>query len=98
MIAEIVALVGALLTLVSAIGVSRFPDALARMHALTKASTVGLGLVAIGTAFSVPTANDATSALLAAGLYIVTLPIGASLIGRATYLVSQREVEEARRP
>lgn len=86
MIAELVALAGALLTLVSAIGVSRFTDALARMHALTKASTVGLGLVAAGAAFSVPTANDATSALLAALLYIGTLPIGASLIGRATYL------------
>ena len=48
MIGEAMMLVGALLTLLAAVGVSRFPDALSRMHALTKASTVGFGLVAIG--------------------------------------------------
>ncbi len=57
-----------------------------RCPSASSASTVGLGLVAIGTAFAVPTANDATSAVLAAVLYIITLPIGASLIGRASYL------------
>ena len=55
------------------------------MHALTKASTVGVGLVAIGSAFVLPTANDVTSALGAAGLQLLTLPISASLLARATY-------------
>lgn len=86
MIGELVTLAGAVLILLSAIGVVRFPDALARMHALTKASTVGVVLVAVGAAFVLPTANDITSALAAALLQILTLPISASLIARATYL------------
>ena len=64
----------------------RFPDVLPRMQALTKASTIGVVLVAVGAAFVLPTANDITSALAAALLQLLTLPIGASLIARATYL------------
>ena len=85
MIGELLAFVGAVLTLLAALGVVRFPDALARLHALTKASTVGLTLVAIGGALVLPTANDITSALLAAVLYLITLPIAGSMMGRATY-------------
>ncbi len=85
MIGEVVALGGALLILVAAVGVVRFGDVLSRMHALTKASTVGVLLVAIGSAFVLPTANDVTSALAAAILQLLTLPIGASLIARAAY-------------
>lgn len=83
---EVVALGGAILTLLAAVGVIRFPDVLARMHALTKASTLGFVLVAVGAAMGLRNANDATSALLAAGLQILTLPVAANLISRSTYL------------
>ena len=76
-----------MLVLLSAVGVVRFPDALARMHALTKASTVGVVLVAVGVgvrAADAPTTSPPRSA--AALLQILTLPISASLIARATYL------------
>jgi len=96
-IAELVMLGGALLTLVAAIGVIRFRDVLVQMHALTKASTVGLGFVAVGAAFLLPTANDITSAIAAAALYIGTLPIGASLLGRATVLTTDRAPEHVTR-
>jgi len=86
MIGQVLALGGAVLTLLAAIGVLRFPDVLARMHALTKASTLGFVLVAVGAAAELHTANDITSALLAAGLQIVTLPVAANLIARSTYL------------
>ena len=86
MIGEAIALIGAVLVLLSAIGVIRFPDALTRMHALTKASTVGVALVAIGAAFVLPTANDITSAIGAAVLQWMTLPIAASLIARSVYV------------
>jgi multicomponent Na+:H+ antiporter subunit G len=83
---QALALFGAVLTLLAAIGVVRFPDVLSRMHALTKASTLGFVLVAVGAALELPTANDATSALLAAGLQILGLPVAANLIARTTYL------------
>ena len=85
MIGETIVLCGALLTLVSAIGVVRFPDALSRMHALTKASTVGFGLIAIGACLNMTNANDITSVMLAAALQVLTLPVAATLIARSTY-------------
>lgn len=93
MISESLMLGGALLTLIAAIGVLRFPDALTRMHALTKASTVGFGLVAIGAAMSLPTANDVTSALLAFGLQLLTLPVAATLIANSTYWARRSETD-----
>lgn len=83
---EAITLAGAVLVLLGAIGVLRFPDALARMHALTKASTVGLVLVALGSVFVLDNANDITSAVGAALLQLLTLPISAFLLARATYL------------
>jgi multicomponent Na+:H+ antiporter subunit G len=84
-IGEAIMLVGAGLTLISAIGVVRFRDALTRMHALTKASTIGFVLVAIGACLNMTNANDITSVLLAAGLQILTLPVAATLIAYSTY-------------
>lgn len=81
----VLALVGSALTLLAAMGVVRFPDVLARMHALTKASTVGLVLVLLGGAFTLDDTNAITSLLLAGALQILTMPVGANLMSRATY-------------
>ena len=82
---QVLALAGSALTLVAALGVLRLPDVLARMHALTKASTVGLVLVLIGGALTLDHPNDVTSLLLAGALQILTMPVGANLMSRATY-------------
>jgi multicomponent Na+:H+ antiporter subunit G len=39
---------GAFFFLAGTVGLLRFPDALARLHALTKADNLGLGLVVLG--------------------------------------------------
>ncbi|MFN7399542.1 MAG: cation:proton antiporter [Sandaracinobacter sp.] len=39
---------GAVFFLAGTVGLLRFPDSLTRLHALTKADNLGLGLVAIG--------------------------------------------------
>ena len=39
---------GAILFLAGTLGLLRFPDALTRLHALTKVDNLGLGLVALG--------------------------------------------------
>ena len=96
MIGEVLALAGALLTLLAAIGVVRFRDVLERMHAVTKASTVGLLFVLAGTAFAVP-AGDITTLVLAGMSQLVTMPVGAFLIGRATYRAEGIEAARGRR-
>lgn len=84
-VAEALVLAGSALMLVSALGVVRFREAFARMHALTKASTLGLLLTLIGAAVGLAEPNDVSSLLLAAALHMVTSPISSNLLGRATY-------------
>lgn len=86
MIGQVLALCGAVLTLLAGVGVVRFPEVLSRMHALSKASTAGFVLVALGATIELDTANDRTTALLAAGLQILSLPVAANLIARAAYM------------
>ena len=85
MIGEAIVLFGAVLTLLAAIGVVRFPDTLSRMHALTKASTSASCWSRSAPASTLTTANDITSVLLAAGLQLFTLPVAANLIAHSTY-------------
>jgi multicomponent Na+:H+ antiporter subunit G len=82
---EAVALLGAVLTLLSAVGVVRFTDVFERSHALTKASTIGLVLVLVGAAVEVGNTNDATNLILAGILQVITMPVGANLMNAAVY-------------
>jgi len=86
LVGQAVALVGTLFTLLAAVGVVRFPDVLARMHALTKASTVGLVLALVGAAIALDSTNDRTSLLLACALQILSMPVAAHLMSRSTYM------------
>ena len=83
MIAEIVVLLGAVLILLASIGVVRFDDTLARTHALTKATSFGIALVLVGTAFHVEHASEAAALVLTAVLQMLTTPVSGHLIGRA---------------
>lgn len=76
---------GAAFTLLAGIGVLRFGDVLARLHAVAKASVLGMLLVIIGAALGMDNADDITSLALAAVLQLLTLPVGVNLISRAAY-------------
>jgi multicomponent Na+:H+ antiporter subunit G len=86
MIGEALVLAGALLMLLAGVGVLRFPGALARMHALTKASTLGVLLALGGAAVRVHDSADTTLLVLAAALQLLTSPLSANLLTRAAYL------------
>lgn len=88
LIAELFALAGAVLIAISAVGVVRFRDVLHRMHALSKASTLGLLLVVVGGVVGISSMNDLTFVLLAGALQVITSPVAANLISRATYRAS----------
>jgi multicomponent Na+:H+ antiporter subunit G len=97
MIGEAFALVGALLVLLSAVGVVRLDDTLDRMHALAKASTLGVLLVLLGAAANLRNLNDLTSVVLAALLHLLASPPASNMVSRAAYLsggVARCEVDE----
>lgn len=65
------------------VGLLRFPDSLTRLHALSKADNLGLGLVALGL---IPHADNVLSALKLIVIWVLVLLSSAStsqLIGRA---------------
>jgi multicomponent Na+:H+ antiporter subunit G len=86
MIGELLALSGSLLVFLAAVGVVRFDDVLARMHALAKASTLGVLLLLFGAAISLDHPNDVTSLVLAALLQVLVSPPASNLLSRAVYL------------
>ena len=66
-IASALLVVGALFFFAGTVGLLRFPDVFARLHALTKADNIGLGLIVIGLAM------DSASLAIAAKLLLVWL-------------------------
>lgn len=78
---------GAGFTLVSAIGVVRFPDLLTRLSATTKASTVGTGLmlVAVSAHFNNAGVSIRLGLVLLFGL--LTVPVSAHAIARAGFFM-----------
>ncbi|WP_442755375.1 monovalent cation/H(+) antiporter subunit G [Methylocystis sp. JAN1] len=59
-----------------AIGLLRFPDTLTRLHALTKADNLGLGLVVLGL---LPQADNALAALKLCLVWVVAQMAGTTL-------------------
>ena len=81
---------GTLFVLLSAIGLVRMPDTYMRISVNTKAATLGVGLILVGTAVFF---NDlsATSRSLVIILFVfLTAPVSAHLIGRASYFMGVR--------
>jgi len=74
---------GALFFLAGTVGLLRFPDTLTRLHALTKADNLGLGLVVLGL---LPHVAGALPALKLVAIWLLVLLSGADasqLIARA---------------
>lgn len=81
----VVATAGALLVLLAAVGVLRLPDLFSRLHAATKASSLGTAALLLGTALVVPAVNVWVRAGLAVAFQMVTAPVAAHVIARAAY-------------
>lgn len=93
----IVASLGAAWCCVAAVGVVRLPDVFSRLHAATKATTLGLTLVLVGAAIISPSPGVAGKLALAIILQLVTAPVAAHVVGRAAYraeLPSELVVDE----
>lgn len=85
LVGGVLMLTGSLLAVIAGLGLQRFPDVFARMHAASKPATLGLILVLSGAALQLPSPGDVTKLLLVVALQFVTTPVGAHLLGRAAY-------------
>jgi multicomponent Na+:H+ antiporter subunit G len=76
---------GSFFSFVAALGMLRLPDTLTRMHAATKAGTLGTGLILIAVAAFYQEIGITLRALAAIVFLLLTAPVAAHLIGRAAY-------------
>jgi multicomponent Na+:H+ antiporter subunit G len=78
---------GAFFFLAGTAGLLRFPDPLSRLHALTKADNLGLGLIAFGLLFQ---AAGLAPALRLVAIWALALLAGA-IVSQLIALVAHRE-------
>ena len=83
-------LLGSGFVFVAGLGIVRMPDLLIRMHASTKAGTLGCGLILLATALHFQDVAVASRAIAAFLFLLITAPVAAHLIGRAAYLAGIR--------
>src|SRR5690554_7091913 len=78
---------GTLFILLAAIGLVRMPDLYLRMSVTTKAATLGVGLILIGLALHYMETSITTQVIAIIVFLLLTVPISAHVIGRASYFI-----------
>ena len=82
-VAGLLLVIGSGFALVAAVGVVRFPDLYTRMHAASKAGTLGSGVLLIALAVDAAELDVATRAVAGIVFLLLTAPISAHLLARA---------------
>lgn len=77
--------VGSLFCLVAAVGMLRLPDTLIRIHAATKAGTLGAGFILAAEAVAAGELGTTLRVVAIIVFLLLTAPVAAHLIGRAAY-------------
>lgn len=83
----VLVLAGMLFFLAGTVGLLRFPDALTRLHALTKADNLGLGLVVLGLLPRVRTLRDGFALI---GIWLLVM-LGSATVSQLVARAVQRE-------
>lgn len=91
-LAAILLIVGAAFSFIAALGILRLPDLYTRMHAASKAGTVGSGLTLVAIALVSFDSAVILRALLGIVFFMLTAPISAHLLARASYIAGYRPV------
>lgn len=82
--------IGAFFTLVAALGLLRLPDVYTRMHAASKAGTLGSGVLLIALGIQAGDTGTLTRALAGVAFFLLTAPISAHLLAKASYAMGYR--------
>jgi multicomponent Na+:H+ antiporter subunit G len=79
-------LLGSFFVFVAGFGLLRMPDLYIRMHAATKAGTLGIGFTVAAVAVFHDTLHTAIVAIAIFFFFLLTAPVGAHILGRASYV------------
>jgi multicomponent Na+:H+ antiporter subunit G len=78
-------ILGVIFMMVAALGILRLPDFYIRMSAITKAGTMGVGLIVVGIAVYFNELLISAKAFVIISFMILTAPVAAHIIARAAY-------------
>lgn len=106
LVASIVAVLlvaGSVFSLLAAIGVLRFPDLYTRMHAASKAGTIGSGLLLFAAGLYSLEFGVFLRAVAGFAFFVLTAPLSAHLLAKAAHATGHKlhdisTVDEMRRP
>ncbi len=87
--------IGACFTLVAALGLLRLPDLYTRMHAASKAGTLGSGVLLITLGIYAGDTGTLTRALAGVVFFLLTAPISAHLLAKASYATGYRMTDQS---
>lgn len=85
LLSDVFVLLGSAFGLIAALGVLRFPDLMTRMHAATKAGTLGAGLLLAAVALAFADASVTARVLATLAFLLLTAPVASHVLGRAAY-------------
>ena len=89
-------LLGAFFFVAGTVALLRFPDVYTRLHALTKADTLGLGMIVIGVALQMGSWSVAAKLLLIWLLVMFGSATACHLVGRAALKMQVKPWEKSR--
>ncbi|MBO6859227.1 monovalent cation/H(+) antiporter subunit G [Roseibium sp.] len=89
-ITGIMLVIGASFALVASIGIIRLKDVYMRMHAASKAGTLGSGVMLLALAVHAGDLAVVTRAIAGVVFFLLTAPISAHLLAKAAYAAGYR--------
>ncbi|WP_428774708.1 monovalent cation/H(+) antiporter subunit G [Vibrio sp.] len=81
---------GTLFILIASVGVARMPDLYTRMHAATKAGTVGVASLLLAVAIAIPNITVISRTLGTMLFIFLTAPVAAHLLGKSMKQIGYR--------
>lgn len=87
---------GALFALVASVGLLRLKDVYMRMHAASKAGTLGSGVMLLALAVYSGDSGIVTRALAGVVFFLLTAPVAAHLLAKASYAVGYRPCSDTK--
>lgn len=91
-------IVGAAFTLIGSFGLAKLPDFYMRLHGPTKATTLGVGAILIGSMVYLTTTTDAVSVheVLVTLFLFITAPISAHMMAKAAMHMELKRIPATR--
>jgi multicomponent Na+:H+ antiporter subunit G len=86
-------LLGALFSVLAAVGLLRLPDVYTRLHAASKAGVVGAGLIFLAVAFASGDISIIVRSVFGVLFLLLTTPVSAHLLAKAAYSADIRPTE-----